>query len=102
MAVLDRGLKGVPTTRLKNTTGLLGAKMMCRVVAKDLYEGFPFAQYEAPVPIKVIGEYPDFITCEVLPHIANSTQRFGESKPYRISISKFALMTGQITLKPMD
>lgn len=101
MAVLSRGLKGIETSKVTASTGLVGQKMMCKVNARELYDSYPFAQYEAAVPIKVTGEYPNFITCDVLPHIANTSQNFGESKPYSISISKFSLMKEEVTLTPM-
>lgn len=100
MAVLDRGLKGVALSKVQEQTGLVGSKMKC-TVTREAGEGYPFAQYDAPVPVKVIGEYQKFIVCEVLPHIANTTQIFGESKPYRITISKFDLMKGAVKLTPM-
>lgn len=50
------------------------------------------------LPIKVLAEYEYFFLAEVLPHI-NPKQSWGISKPYRVTIDKFALSIHEVKIR---
>jgi hypothetical protein len=85
-------------------TGLVGKKGTLTVVGKTdggvnwLKDLYPFSGYDTKVPVKVVGEYPNFLVYEVLPHLSSNPMRCGESRPYQISVDKFYLKTGAITI----
>ena len=101
-AVLSRNLGGLKINELFSSSGLDGQKMMMKVNTKELFDCYPFAQYEIAVPIRVVKDYTYFLDCEVLPHLSPNPMRFGESTPYRVSIHKFCLRNGEIDLRPMS
>jgi len=53
---------------------------------------------QVAIPIKVTGEYKYFYVCDVLTH-RNVDCPFGDSKPYRMTIGKIDLVTGDIVVK---
>ena len=58
---------------------------------KAIYDGYY-------LPLIVIAEYDRFFQCEVLPH-RNPNMSYGMSAPYPMTINKFALKTGSVSVK---
>lgn len=50
------------------------------------------------LPIKILAEYEYFFLAEVLPHI-NPKQSWGISKPYRVTLDKFALSIREVKIR---
>lgn len=50
------------------------------------------------LPIKVVAEYEKFFTAEVLPHI-NPVESWGPSKPYMVTLDKFAIRVGEVKVR---
>lgn len=51
------------------------------------------------LPLKILKEYKRFYTCEVQPHKSPYKSRFGISKPYIMTIDKFAVAKDQIKIR---
>ena len=78
---------------------LTGKKMYLRIMdGRCNADSYPFMYYDQTVPVKITGEYEKFLMAEVLEHEANTTARFGPSRPYSVTIPKFSLHTGSMVL----
>ena len=49
------------------------------------------------VPVKLLAEYPTYLLGEVIPHYNPAGS--GESHPYKITISKYDLFTGEAVMR---
>lgn len=49
--------------------------------------------YGTKIPVEVIGDYPNFYVCKVLPHVNTKSFSMGESGEYRVTIDKFDIAT---------
>jgi len=61
---------------------------LARPPISDTDSPYPFGARDTKVPIRVLGEYPNWYRCEVLEHTTAFTAR---SIPYIITIDKFEL-----------
>lgn len=50
------------------------------------------------LPVKILAEYEYFFLAEVMPH-TNPKQSWGISKPYRVTIDKFALGIHEVKVR---
>jgi len=50
------------------------------------------------LPLRIIAEYPEWWLTEVLPH-RNEKSCYGLSKPYRMTIRKWDVECGDVTVK---
>lgn len=55
---------------------------------------YPWGDKRAKIPVYCAAEHKHFYTCKVLPHTTEGF-RFGNSKPYTVSIMKRDLLLGE-------
>ena len=67
----------------------LVSSRFARSPLSETYTPYPWGDENTRVPIKVLEEYEHSFVCDVLPHTTRCTPR---SKPYRITVDKFALI----------
>ena len=72
----------------------VGQTVKIRLADESLSAAYPWEG--TTVPVKIVGIYPKFIVCTVLPH--KNPKGFRESSPYNITISNYDLKTKRIII----
>lgn len=67
---------------------VIGEQIEVKLMEKSL-DSYP-GWYGHYIPVEIIGDYPNFYLCNVLPHINPINKGFKVySKPYKITINKW-------------
>jgi hypothetical protein len=73
--------------------GLTGKTVKVKFTGRDA-DAYPWQGQT--IPVRITGEYENFLVGEVLPHI--SPNGFGLSEPYPITIDKHDVQVGEMIL----
>ncbi len=90
------------TAAVQRNMDLTGKRRFLVCHDKTLSDSYAFVAEGKAVPVEIIQECKDTITCKVLPHMNPNPKAFEPSKPYTVSIRKFDLLSKRFELSESE